>query len=263
MPLYLSQQTLKEAISRLGTSSAQSSYGDYLVFKRALKLTHTTASGNGETMPNMVVTGTASEPFLQAHIDVGLRVPEEHILRSVGENTLIACMQALIGKRREQSLAHDPSLAQPYFVPFGAQRDSNRGYRKAKWPSNGPSDTVSRWQSRGVSPFVLVRGTSPKAYRYDQRTEKELEDFFLTKNTSDSFSSRKPHLLDAAIWWFRFIDLETRFRNEPAPEQLIRAYIEEIGLTDTEISALFTQEASNNFSSESRSEDDTAQGGVQ
>lgn len=243
MPLYLSQQTLKDAIVRLGMSDAQSSYGDYLVFKRAFKLVRDDASKKETTLPDIVITGTGSAYFLQAHIDLGLRVPAQDVLNGVGEANLTTCMQSLIGsKKREQVVLHHPSLAQPYFIPFGSQRDANRGYRNAKWPSNGPSDTVSRWQSRSSRPLVLVPDTSPKAYKFEQRTKKEFEEFFRKGYAADNSAGKKPLILDAAIWWFRFTDLVEHFSDEPTQEQLTKAFIEDTSLTDTEISGLFSQE---------------------
>jgi hypothetical protein len=49
-----------------------------------------------------------------------------------------------------------------------------------------------------------------------------------------------PALLDIAIWWYRFTDLEAYFGGgQPTPEQLCRGFIDDFQLTDVEISALF------------------------
>ena len=240
MTTYLSKQTLKEAIGRLGICSAQASLGDYLVFKRALQIARSTTirSGVGDT----VVTGIRSESFLSAHIDVGLWVPPQRVLDEVGEPTLVACMQKLVGQRGAHAREHDPSLATPYFVPFGARRDSSLGYRQAKWPSNGPADTVGRWQRRSGKPIVLIEDTSPMEYRFEPRSARELADFFIVKGAQDHFSGEKARLLDTAIWWLRFTDLEQRFGSEPQPDELTAALITDLDLTTTEISAFFHAE---------------------
>src|SRR5205823_2515675 len=127
----------------------------------------------------------------------------------------------------------------PYYSPFGAARDSGRGYKSIKYPSNGPADTASRWQSRGSRPLTLVEGTSPKEFRIEDRTQDELQDFFNVKSGQEHFSGEKPRLLDAAIWWFRSADLDNRFGEEPSPQQLIAAFVGDVGLSEIEASGLF------------------------
>ena len=125
MTSYLSPATIKAAVDRLGESRAQSSLLDYLIFKRALL--HTQAEGSGST----VVTGTKSQPYVKA-ID-------------------------------ELSRVADPTESdRPYFSPFGARREPGRGFKTKKYPSNGSSDTVSRWQSNPARPIEFVPDTSPK-----------------------------------------------------------------------------------------------------
>lgn len=212
-PIYLDENTLKSAVSRLGVCSASSSLADYLIFKRAhiltLRDTQPTADG-AESVP--VVTGTKSTPF----------------------STAISELTGLSG-----SLAHS---ATPYFVPFGASRDTTRGYRTAKFPSNGSSDTANRWQSRRHPPVVLVPDTSPKAFRITPRTSEQLSEFFLTKSASGNFSGEPPRLLDASIWWFRSSDLSSRFGHSPSEADLIDAFVSDFALTAGELAALFLPE---------------------
>jgi hypothetical protein len=101
---------------------------------------------------------------------------------------------------------------------------------------------VAGWQFRSAKPLVLVPDTSPKAYKFEQRTKRELEEFFIVKSASEHFSGERPRLLDTAIWWFRFTDLEGRFGNEPTPERLVQTFIEDFNLTDVENSAFFEPE---------------------
>ncbi|HEY0770506.1 MAG TPA: hypothetical protein VGD31_09250 [Sphingobacteriaceae bacterium] len=214
MSLYLSQQTLKEAVDRLAICAAQSSLADYLIFKRALKIAESKARSAREPIPDVVVTGTKAAAFVQAIEEFALTPRDE---------------------------ADSKSIENPYYVPFGSKRDRTLGYRTLKFPSNGSSDTVSRWQSRSAKPLTLVPDTSPKSYRFEQRTKKELEEFFGVKGATSNYSGEKPRLLDTAIWWFRSTNLEDRFGNEPTVEQLQQGFIEDFGLTETEISALFAE----------------------
>jgi hypothetical protein len=212
MPIYLAKQTLKEAVERLSRSSAQSSLGDYLIFKRALQIRRE-QSGSDAGQVTSVVTGLMSDHFVRAIRELALRLP---IDGSVNEE-----------------------LENPYFVPFGAAREKHRGYRGSKFPSNGSSDTVGRWQSRPNPPIVLVPDTSPKEFRFEPRDRDGLVNFFI-KGAKTGVSVNLPRLLDAAIWWFRFIDLEDRFGAQPTVEQLERAFMKDLGLTETEQMSLFS-----------------------
>ena len=217
MPLYLSQQTLKEALDRLGICAAGSSLADYLIFKRALKIAADAARTASSPEPTSVVTGTRAAAFVQAIEEFTLRV-----LRG----------------------SSDPrDVENPYYLPFGSKRDGTLVYRTANFPSNGSSDTVSRWQSRSAKPLTLVPDSSPKEYRFEPRTKKELEEFFGVKSAAEHFSGEKPRLLDTAIWWFRFTDLEAHFGSEPTSKQLTLAFVQELNLSDAEISALFSETA--------------------
>lgn len=213
MPLYLSQRNLKEAVDRLAVSSASSRLGDYLVFKRALKLARQAARDAGLNEPSAVVTGTKAPSFVQAIEELALRLP-----RAWGDPNVIG---------------------NPYYIPFGSMRDKTRGYRSKKFPSNGPSVTVAGWQTIPGRPLVLVQDSAPKAFEIGVRTKKELEGFFLVKHAADHFSGELPRLLDTAMWWFRFADLEARFGRPPMPEEMAQAFIEDHDLTELEVSALF------------------------
>ncbi|UGY92791.1 hypothetical protein [Streptomyces gobiensis] len=234
MPIYLSKTALKEAVRRLGESSAAARLGDFLVFKRALEIKKVEVQGqDSATEPTDVVTGTKSQHFVQAIEQLTLCHPD---LGAGGE------------------------AENPYFVPFGATREKNRGYRSHKYPSNGSSDTVSRWQSQSATPpLKLVPGTSPKAFRFEERSKQELESFFIVKGAQGNFSGERPRILDTAIWWFRFTDLEERFQREPTEEELIDAAITDLGLNDAELDALFTARNENLLDLASQVESTTAE----
>ncbi|WP_125214130.1 hypothetical protein [Streptomyces griseofuscus] len=208
MALYVSQVSLREAVNRLRESSMPAALGDYLIFKRALEIRKVQAREAGALAPSTVITGTKSPHFVQA----------------IEELTGCAADSASIAKSEN-----------PYFNPFGAARETTSGYRTHKFPSNGPSDTVGRWQSRTGTPLRLVPDSKPKEYRFEEQTEDQLRSFFASKN-----SGQPPSILDTAIWWFRFTDLEQRFQHEPSENELIAATVTDLGLTGVEISALFS-----------------------
>jgi hypothetical protein len=212
MSLYLGSQTIKAAVDRLAVSTANSSLADYLIFRRALRIATDLVVDQGEEAPGSVVTGTKAIPFVRAVQEMTLCIPASDLADAKGH---------------------------PYYSPFGALRDSGRGYKSVKYPSNGASDTVSRWQSRGARPLVLVDGTSPKEFRFEERTREQLEDFFHVKSAQEHFSGNKPALVDVAIWWFRGTDLGSQFSGEPTEHQLVASFVSELGLTDVEVSAFF------------------------
>lgn len=217
MPRFLSQQTLKGAVKRLAASEAASSLADYLIFKRALKRLSDEAQQEGAapaTQPPHVVTGMRSKAFVGAINELTARLPFQ------GDEVIT-------------------DVDNPYYVPFGADRDATRGYRTKKFPSNGSSDTVSRWQSRSLKPLALVPDTSPKAYRLERRSAQELKSFFLREGAGSS-SGQRPRLLDLAIWWFRFTDLAQRFQTEVTAETLTGAVIADFALNEEEIAGIFS-----------------------
>jgi hypothetical protein len=213
MALYVSQMALREAVNRLRECSMPAALGDYLIFKRALEIRKNQAQEAGEQAPTTVITGTKSPHFVQAIEELtGCAADSESIKKS--EN--------------------------PYFNPFGAARETTSGYRTHKFPSNGPSDTVGRWQSRSGTPLRLIPDSKPKEYRFEEQTEDQLRSFFVAKSATSKNSGQLPSILDAAIWWFRFTDLQDRFQHEPSESELIAATVTDLGLTGVEISALFS-----------------------
>ena len=207
MTSYLSPETIRAAVDRLGESRAQSNLLDYLIFKRALL--HTQSDHAGDS----VVTGTKSEPYVRA-IDELARVA-------------------------------DPAQSElPYFSPFGARRDKGRGFKSKKYPSNGPSDTVSRWQARPERPIELVPSTSPKEFVPVERTADELEGFLLVAAKA-SGPADKPRLADLAIWFHRSTDVAALVRSADPLDlsALIDATVQSLGLTEVEVAGLFDKSA--------------------
>lgn len=202
MTAYLSRETIKGAVERLGLSRGQSALTDYLVFKRALVLANESATNAPITS---VVTGTKSEPYVRA-IEELARV--------------------------------DDVDDRPFFSPFGARRDTGRGYKSKKYPSNGPSDTVSRWAARPARPLELVPDTSPKEFAPIDRTADELEAFLLIEGTPANCSGEKPNLLDLAIWLHRDTPVEES-NLEDGAAGLVAETKSALGLGAAELDGLF------------------------
>ncbi len=214
MSLFLSQQVLMDSVKRLSTAAVATSLSDYIIFKRALINTQRSAANKNTSQKDSVVTGTKSRPFIQAVKEFTLRIPIEEFQTN-------------------------DEIKNPYYLPFGSRRDKTLGYRTNKFPSNGSSDTVSRWQSRHDKPIELVPNSSPKAYRILSLTKDELRKFFLLKGEARNSVAKKPSVVDAAIWWLRFRDLENVFKGEPTSAEMTNLFIYEIGINEFELSALF------------------------
>jgi hypothetical protein len=201
MAQYLSSETIRAAVERLSTCAANSTLTDFLIFRRALK-----NSSPATKAATQVVTGTQSEPFRRA-------IEEMTSCATTGMNW----------------------SGQPHYSPFASHRDNGRGFKSAKYPSNGPSDTVGGWQSRGNTPLKLVPDSKPKAYTFVNRSEDELRAFFIKKGDD----VERPLLADAAVWWFRFADVSKRFSASPSKKELSDAFIADLGLTSVERKAFF------------------------
>lgn len=145
----------------------------------------------------------------------------------------------------ELSKVGDPASERPFFSPFGYRRDTGRGFKSKKYPSNGPSDTVGRWQSRPARPVELVPNTSPKAFHVVGRSADELASFFLVAEGSGSPpATHKPRLIDLGIWLHRGLDVEPlQEGGKDLVEALTVRTREVLGLTDAELDGLFLLES--------------------
>lgn len=216
MGKFWSVGRIRTAVERLSNAAVQKRLQDFLVFKRAWAL-NKAAHPDAVTSELKVVTGIGSADFV----------------RSINEWTA-----------RSHDFDALPSLENPYFVPFAAKRDTTNGYRTKKYTSNGPSDTVSRWQAMQIKPFVLVPDTKPKAYTFSPLTSEELKSFFVVSSAQQG-GAELPRLSDAAVWWFRFEDLQQRFGTELDLESIVNGFLEDCQLSVVEISALFVDDRSN------------------
>lgn len=175
MAQYLSSECLRGAVERLGQSRANSTLLDYLIFRRALQLKKDGRTDGAKA--DAVETGLGAEPFQEA-------------------------IQELASADRGAS---GTWAGAPFFSPFGATRDRTYGgFKSQKYPSNGPSDTVGRWQSRASTPLKLVPDTKPKAYELSPATPSDAAKILISGKTDLAL----PSLADVAMWWLRGQDLE-------------------------------------------------------
>lgn len=218
MSIFFSEERLRTAVERLGSCRAHARLTDFFIFKRALVLSRGSAgTEHGTSSP--VVTGTLSVPFTQA-IDEWCR------------------------SEKSASAASD----NPYFAPIGTKRDKTRGYRTAKFPSNGTSDTISRWPGRPGSPLRLVEGSKPKAYEPEPQTIDELNKFFLVRGADNN--SELPRLSDLIVWWNRFEDLENQIGGNFEFSELADSFIEALDLRPAELALILNDTAEEEFTSE-------------
>jgi hypothetical protein len=126
---------------------------------------------------------------------------------------------------------------QPYFNPFGTAR--GRAYKRSRFPSHGPSNTMHGWATDEDRPFDILSDTRPKGIRRRAVTQDQLRGFFLLKGAD---LENRPRLLDTAVWYFRATDLDPRFGAEPTEEQLAAAFRDDVALTSDDVDALFVIE---------------------
>lgn len=203
MTSYLSAGTIAESVKALQQSAAQSRLCEFLIGLRTLTL-----AGKGEVQ----VAESVSE-FVKAL------------------NELTACKPSGIDSHFD---------GEPFINPFGTARgkDEGRAYKSAKFPSNGPSNTMHGWATQQDSPFEIVTTTRPKGIRRKTATHEQLQRFLLLRG---AVADERPRLLDAAIWFYRATDVEARFGGNPTGEELESAFVEDIGLTNADVDALFTR----------------------
>ena len=117
---------------------------------------------------------------------------------------------------------------QPLINVFGTGRHGDKGYRSQKYYSNGTAVTVPRWS------MMEIVSEGPRVVQLNPSYQDGLEDFLLVGS-----GGPKPQLADAAIWYFRFQDLQDRFGSTPTDEQLVEGFVQDLGLTEEEVSVLF------------------------
>lgn len=125
----------------------------------------------------------------------------------------------------------------PHINVFGSGHSAWQ-YLGANWRSNGTGPALSGAVWRGIVDVVSER---PRNGKLSQGYESKLSGILLKAG------SQLPVLTDAAIWYHRADDLEARFGSvadsAQLDERLRESFIEQLGLTDEEVAALFNTEA--------------------
>lgn len=125
-----------------------------------------------------------------------------------------------------------PAGISPFVKVFGTSGADK--YVSGRWTTNGPADALSgpRW-----SAVVQINGNRPRRGSFKPDYQAHLPGLLLKAG------HQMPSLTDAAIWYHRAADLETRFGSALDAAQLDKrlreSFIEELGLTADELSALF------------------------
>jgi hypothetical protein len=196
MALYLSSTTLAETVERLGTSRAKSSLCDFLIIKRAM------------TQDDGTVTLSLND---QTYTDA---------VRT------LAAVSTVAGEER----------LPPYFNPFGTRHESTQGWRTAKYPSNGPPDTVN---GPGWKRLIEVLSEKPRRVRF---TEDYLEHLsqVIVRGGGPTRSDSWPLLEDCAIWLHRRRSVpDGEAQDEALLDRMVATFVAEIGLTDDERQLIF------------------------
>jgi hypothetical protein len=127
--------------------------------------------------------------------------------------------------------APDERELPPFFNPFGTKREGRRGWRTAKYPSNGPPDTVN---GPGWKRVIDVLSEGPRRVRFT--------DDYLDHLPSVIAISEGPAPLieDCAVWLHRGRDLDSASTPRAgSAEDLTDAFVAEVGLTPGEHTAIF------------------------
>jgi hypothetical protein len=135
--------------------------------------------------------------------------------------------------KRMAAVAPDGEAAQmpePFFNPFGASRENRHGWRTAKYPSNGPPDTVN---GPSWNPIIEVISHGPRVVKLREDYLDHLPSVVITGD------GPYPGVLDAAEWFFRFDDLETSLGPSVDESALIQAFETQVGLTSSERTVIY------------------------
>jgi hypothetical protein len=200
MALFLPGQRIAEAIQQLGHSRAkQAALFDFLVVKRTLALKNQDA-----------VAITQTEPALQQALE-----------------ELGAC-----GGYEGRAVKPE---RQYYFNPFASRDKRTRGYRPAKYLSNGTNTTIGSEAWRGV---ISLSHDDPRKSSLAPGYLDYLEALVLNKGKG----KQKPHIIDAAVWYFRSTDVEPFVGSATSHEHfaaLVAEFKDRLGLTNDEVAIVF------------------------
>lgn len=225
MSIYLSAETLAEAVGRLQASSAKSRLVDYLILRRALVLGAEDDAERADMLAGQVTLSMKDTVFMQSMYEMAAatRTPASDAAAPESVFDAEALAQSTAGGWQ----------GQPYFQVLGTAGETEHGYRTRKYRSNGTADTVTKgiFIQRGL--VEIVPNTRPREVRLGPgNTPEVIAEVFLG-------SGAKPRLDDFAAWWFRSTDLEAHFGPTPTVEDLASAVVSDLGLSAEEVTALF------------------------
>jgi hypothetical protein len=152
---------------------------------------------------------------------------------SMNDQDFTAAIYDLAGTAKNDS-SDAGILPGPFIKVFGTA-DVEKKYVSRKMLTNGPADTLSGPSWRGV---VRIAGSHPRSGGLQKGHENRLADLLLKSGGS------KPYLTDAAIWFYRATDLETKLTTVSADantlfQSLRDSFVKELGLTKKETGVLF------------------------
>ncbi|WP_131820951.1 hypothetical protein [Mycobacterium intracellulare] len=121
----------------------------------------------------------------------------------------------------------------PYYNPFGRDAD----YKRPKFRSNGPSNTIADWASQANKPFEILN-TRPKSIKRRALSVTQLRAFLIQRR----LEADRPRLIDAAVWFYRTTNLENDDGTVPDRRGLEARFVRDVGLSGEDVEALFRLE---------------------
>lgn len=127
----------------------------------------------------------------------------------------------------------------PYLNIFSIT-DNSKGYRSAKFKSNGTGSTIS---NNPWNPVIALTGEKPRKASLQPGYEEHLEDLLLKASSGET----KPNIDEVAIWYHRNQDVEAASGTATTPESRVAAlrerFVTDVGLSALEIDHLFETSA--------------------
>lgn len=210
MTVYVTAPCIANAIESLSGSRAKAGLLDFLIVKRTLK-----------------IKGVSAAPIAQS---------EQAFIRALDE--LSSC--GSIPQSSDDDSALTPvSPDRPYINPF-ATSEAKRGYRSAKFKSNGTNTTIAGnpWQN-----VIELSQDDPRQASLKEGYPEHLEKLLLTSNIRQD----KPHIDDVATWYFRSKPIVKSALDASQAEHYRatkrKQFVDELGLTEEEVAALFSEVA--------------------
>jgi hypothetical protein len=221
---FLSVGRLRAAIESLGRSAAHKRLAEYLIIKRALVLTD-----------QSIAAASASEPALVE----GRAKRRGYVILSTRNPDLEHAIEDIMQWNRGPSASADAGEL-PYLNVFGTGEHEDRGYRVARYLSNGLATTVNGLPWRQI---VDLANERPREASLRPDRIAHLAEFFL-KGTG-----AQPYLEDAAVWYARGRDVTPHLREtySDTMSALVSVFVEELALTDEELDALFDRSIREDF----------------